>query len=134
LRLNENYNYRDITVRANITVVHLNEITNSGVGAMHIHNIDNNGPFSIDNEGTGNIEIDGVSTGVTIRNQGSGDILGFNFLVNDCTIDIVGTGDVEISCSDNLDVDIEGNGNVYYKGTPTINTNITGSGSVIDAN
>ncbi|WP_223033361.1 head GIN domain-containing protein [Hanstruepera marina] len=134
LRLNENYDYRNITVRVNITVNNLNGLTNSGVGDMYIHNIDNNGAFSIDNEGTGNIEIDGVSTGLTIRNQGSGDISGFDFLVNDCTIDIEGSGDVKINCSDNLDVDIEGSGNVYFKGTPTINTNITGSGSVINAN
>lgn len=134
LRLNENYNYRDITVRANITVVNLNGLTNSGIGDMYIHNVDNNGAFSIDNEGTGNIEIDGVSTSLAVKNQGSGNISGFDFLVNDCTIDIEGSGDVKISCSDNLDVDIEGSGDVYYKGTPTINTNITGSGSVINAN
>jgi len=134
LRLNDNYDYRDITVHANITVVNLNRITNSGIGDMYIHNVDNSGTFSIDNEGTGNIEIDGASTGLTVRNQGSGNISGFDFLVNDCTIDIEGSGDVKISCSDNLDVDIEGSGNVYYKGNPTINTSISGSGEVINDN
>ena len=134
LRLNDNYNYRDVTVRANITVVNLNGITNSGIGDMHIHNVDNNGAFSIDNEGTGNIEIDGTSTNLSIKNQGSGDILGFDFLVNDCNVDIEGSGDVKISCSDNLDVDIEGSGNVYYKGTPTVNATITGSGQVVQSN
>ncbi|MEJ2113883.1 MAG: DUF2807 domain-containing protein [Flavobacteriaceae bacterium] len=129
-----NTNVIDITVHANITVVNLNRITNSGIGDMYIHNVDNSGTFSIDNEGTGNIEIDGASTGLTVRNQGSGNISGFDFLVNDCTIDIEGSGDVKVNCSSSLDVVIEGSGDVYYKGTPTINTDITGSGSVINAN
>jgi hypothetical protein len=134
LYLDEGYNYRNITVRANIVVTNLNGLKNFGAGNMDVTNIDNSGTFSIQNEGSGNIEIDGTSTNLNIRNQGSGDILGFDFLVNDCTIDIEGSGNVEISCSGNLDVDIKGSGNVYYKGTPSINTSISGSGSVINAN
>jgi hypothetical protein len=134
LYLDEDYNYRSIALQANITVANLNSLRNFGVGDMYIHDIDNNGTFSIENEGSGNIEIDGVSTSLIIGNQGSGDIFGFDFLVNDCTIDIEGSGDVEISCSDNLDVDIQGSGDVYYKGNPTITTRISGSGNVINAN
>lgn len=134
LHLNENYDYRNITIRANISVASLNGLRNFGVGDMYILDVDNNGTFSIENEGSGNIEIDGVSMGLTIRNQGSGDISGFDFFVNDCTIDIEGSGDVKINCSDNLDVDIEGSGNVYYKGFPNINISIEGSGRVINFN
>ena len=134
LYLEDDYNYRDIALKANIVVGSLNGLKNYGAGDLHVHNIDNSGAFSIENEGSGDIEIDGVSTSLSIKNTGSGDILGFDFLVEDCTIDIEGAGDVKISCSDNLDVDIEGSGNVYYKGNPTINTNISGSGTVINEN
>jgi hypothetical protein len=112
----------------------LNSLRNFGAGDMYVHNIDNISVFIIENEGSGNIEIDGVSNSLTIQNQGSGDILSFDFIVNNCEIVIEGSGDVEITCSNNLDVNIEGSGNVYYKGTPSINTAISGSGSVLNAN
>ena len=60
--------------------------------------------------------------------------MAFDFLVNDCNIEIEGSGDVEVSCSDNLNVEIDGSANVYYKGTPTIDTDIRGSGYVIQSN
>ncbi|WP_242157214.1 GIN domain-containing protein [Aestuariivivens sediminis] len=134
LYLDEQYNYRGISIQANIKVVNLNGLKNLGVGDVVLNDIDNNGTFSIENEGTGNIEINGVSNDLTIRNQGSGNILGFHFIVNHCAVEIEGSGNVEVTCSTNLDVEIEGSGNVYYKGTPTINTDITGSGSVVNAN
>jgi len=134
LYLDEDYNYNGITIQANITVTSLNSLRNFGAGDMYVHNIDNISVFIIENEGSGNIEIDGVSNSLTIQNQGSGDILSFDFIVNNCEIVIEGSGDVEITCSNNLDVNIEGSGNVYYKGTPSINTAISGSGSVLNAN
>ncbi|RED50618.1 head GIN domain-containing protein [Seonamhaeicola aphaedonensis] len=134
LYLDEHYNYRGISIQANITVANLNSLKNFGIGDVVLNNIDNNSTFSIENEGTGNIEINGIANDLTIRNQGSGNILGFNFIANHCTVYIEGSGNVEVKCSTNLDVEIEGSGNVYYKGTPSINTDITGSGSVISAN
>ena len=57
-----------------------------------------------------------------------------DFLVNDSNVEIDGSGDVEVNCSDNLDVEIDGSGSVYYKGNPIINSDISGSGQVVNDN
>lgn len=134
LYLDDNYNYSGITIRANITTTSLNALVNSGAGNMLVHDVDESGPFSIYNSGTGNISIDGSAANLSITDEGTGDIQAFDFFVENCSIDIEGTGSVYIHCSDNLDINIEGSGNVHYKGSPAINTDITGSGRVIDAN
>lgn len=134
LYLDDDFNYSGITIRANITTTSLNALTNSGVGNMSVHDVDENGAFSIDNFGTGDISINGSAANLSITDEGTGDILAFNFFIENCSIDIEGSGSVFIHCSDNLDINIEGSGNVHYKGSPAINTSISGSGSVINAN
>ena len=134
LYLDDDYNYSGITIQAQISAEALNGIMNSGVGNMVISNVNENADFSIDNFGTGNITIEGSAASLSVLNEGTGNISAFDFFVENCSIDIEGSGSVEINCSDNLDISIEGSGNVYYKGNPSINTSISGSGSVIDAN
>ena len=51
LYLDEHYNYRGISIQANITVANLNGLKNFGVGDVVLNNIDNNSTFSIENEG-----------------------------------------------------------------------------------
>lgn len=134
LYLDDDFNYRGITAKINIKTASLNALANSGVGNMFVYDVDESGTFSIDNSGTGNISIEGSAAQLSIKDQGTGDILAFDFYVENCSIDIEGSGSVYIHCSDNLDVNIEGSGQVHYKGSPAVNTNITGSGSLIDAN
>lgn len=134
LYLDDDYNYSGITIRANITTTSLNALVNSGVGHMQVHDVDESGSFSIYNSGTGDISIDGSAANLSITDEGTGDIRAFDFFVENCSIDIEGSGSVYIHCSDNLDINIEGSGNVHYKGSPAINTSIIGSGQVIDAN
>lgn len=134
LYLDDNFNYNGITVKANITTTSLNALINSGVGNMFVYDVDQSGAFSIYNSGTGDISIGGSAANLSITDEGSGDIMAFDFYVENCSIDIEGSGSVYIHCSDNLDVNIEGSGHVHYKGSPAVNTSITGSGSVIDAN
>ena len=130
----DNDNYRDIYLQANIAVTRLNGLNNSGAGNMYVHNIEEEGSFSIRNSGSADIIIDGSASILNSKNEGSGSIYGFGFFIEDCSIKIEGSGSFEINCSDNLDVDIEGSGNVFYKGSPNINTAISGSGSVINVN
>ena len=130
----DNDTYRDIILQANIVVTRLNGLKNSGTGNIYAYNIEEEGSFSIGNSGTADITAEGSASSLNAKNEGSGEIFGFDFFVEDCSIDIEGSGSVEISCSENLDVDIEGSGNVYYKGNPTIDTTISGSGSVLNEN
>ena len=126
--------YERITLQSNLEVVGLNGISNSGVGNINATGVKNEGEFRVYNSGTADIKIIGESTDLNIMNEGTGDFNGFDFEVSSCEIENVGTGDIEVNCSESLDVTITGSGDVYYKGHPTINVEISGSGKVIDAN
>ena len=134
LYLDNDNNYSNLTVQIDLVVTSLNGLKNSGIGNIYATNIVEDGSFSIYNTGTGSINIEGASSSLDLVNEGSGYIFGFDFMVNDCAIEIGGSGDVEVNCSNSLDVLIEGSGNVYYKDFPTINVSITGSGEVINYN
>jgi len=128
-------NYSDINVSADIKVVDLKGISNSGTGNINAHNISGEDEFSVLNSGSATITIDGQSAALTIMNEGTGNFRGFNFTVNTCQVENIGSGDIEVNCVESLDVKIDGSGNVYYKGSPTtFNVEITGSGKVINAN
>ncbi|UJH66402.1 head GIN domain-containing protein [Allomuricauda sp. SCSIO 65647] len=122
--------YRNITLRANITVEQLNGLKNSGTGNIVAQNVESNN-FSISNSGDAEIVISGVANGLDCFNEGVGDIKGFNFLVNDADLEIRGSGSIEISCASTLDVEITGSGDIFYKGNPSVDADIEGSGKVI---
>ena len=127
-------NYGNITLKANIKVADLNGIANSGTGNINAINVDEEAEFNVVNSGTANITIQGESDGLEIMNEGTGDFKGFDFEVNSCQVENIGSGDIQVNCNESLDIIITGSGNVYYKGHPSINVNISGSGKVIDAN
>ena len=130
----DNNTFNNISLEANITVTRLNSLKNSGAGNMYVRNIDEPGEFRINNSGSADILIQGSATSFNIKNEGSGSIEGFDFFVNDCNVEIDGSGNVKVSCTDNLKVDIDGSGSVYYIGNPTIDADISGSGQVINDN
>ena len=134
LYLDDDNNYRDITLRVDIVVNRLNGIKNSGVGDIYAYNIDESGNFNVFNSGTANIFIEGEAQSLDIKNEGSGAFMGFNFEVNDGDLENIGSGDIEVNCTEELDVKIKGSGNVYYMGNPILDVSISGSGNVIQSN
>lgn len=127
-------NYQAIRLKANIIVERMNGIKNAGTGDIVISNIDEVGNFNVSNSGSGNISITGSAENLILHNQGDGKFNGFQFIVTNCSVEIIGSSDCEVHPTSTLNVAIEGSGDVYYKGTPAIEVNISGSGKVIDAN
>jgi hypothetical protein len=134
LYLDDDNNYRHITSQINIIVPSITSIKNSGVGNILILDIDTIDDFNIYNSGTGNISIEGSAKSLTIKNEGSGDVEGFLFAIDDCDLQIIGSGDCKVNCANNLNVDIEGSGDIYYLGSPIIEADISGSGKIINFN
>lgn len=135
LRLSlKNDGYHDVTLKARITVPQLNSLVNSGTGDMEISGFTENGLFKISNSGTGHIKITGKAHSLSVFNEGTGKIQGFQFDVNEAEVKNLGSGQIEVHCSKHLKVNIEGNGNVLYKGNPTLQVNIKGSGNVLNSN
>lgn len=134
IELEDGRNYNNIDIEVFITVPSLRSIENEGSGQVEIENINSTTTFQVDNEGSGNIQLSGLASRLELENEGSGDIMAFDLNTQISKISLEGSGNVEISCSDLLEVEIEGSGNVYYLGSPEINSEIQGSGAVIDAN
>lgn len=134
LYLDDDYNYGNVTLMANITVPNIYSVRNSGAGNISILNIDNDENFNVENSGSGEISIEGTAQGLSIRNEGSGNFNGFLFTVPNCSINTIGSGDSKVNCTGNLNIRIEGSGDVYFLGTPIIAADISGSGEVVNAN
>ena len=134
LYLDDDHNYKDITLKVNIIVPSITSIENSGIGNISILGVDTADNFNVRNSGTANISIEGSAKSLTLENEGTGKFKGFLFAVDDCDVTIVGSGDCEINSANTLNVHIEGSGDVHYIGSPTIEADITGSGQVINEN
>ncbi|WP_298238667.1 head GIN domain-containing protein [uncultured Algibacter sp.] len=134
LYLDDDYNYRGISLKVNIIVPSINSIKNSGIGNITIIDVDTIGDFYVYNSGTGDISIEGGAKSLTLKNEGSGNFEGLLFTINDCNVNIIGSGDCKVNCTNNLNVRIEGSGDVYYIGAPVIEANISGSGKIINSN
>ncbi len=135
LRLSlKNDGYHNVTLKARITIPHLNGLTNSGTGNMDVSGVSENGAFKVVNSGTGDIRITGNANSLSIYNEGTGSFQGFDFIVKDADIENIGAGLIEVNCSESLKVAIEGSGKAFYKGHPSLQVDIKGSGSVVNAN
>lgn len=122
------------TTVVEITIPDIEEINILGSG-----NIDGENDFNLDRleinvAGSGEVDIFGKATTQEINLNGSGDVKNFDLLSITTKVAITGTGDVEISSEEELNVQISGVGDVKYKGTPNIVSEISGVGQLIDAN
>ena len=88
------------------------------------------------NVGSGNVTVmnSNLQDYFELSITGSGSFYGFPLRSRDAMIYIEGSGIVEITALEQLDVDIEGSGSVFYKGNPSIQMDVTGSGNVINSN
>ena len=133
LYLDDDYNYGDVHLQANITVARLNGLKNYGAGQIHVFGFTETGRFDLLNSGSGHISLEGSAAFLELFNEGSGNIDAFGFRVPQCNATLLGSGNLEIECSELLRAVIEGSGNVYYLGNPIIEAIIEGSGKVISA-
>lgn len=83
---------------------------------------------------TGNSDVtiqNGAATDFEAVVTGASSIRAFNFTAQNGTVNIEGSGSVELSVTDKLKAKIVGSGNIYYRGNPTtVITDITGTGKV----
>lgn len=87
-----------------------------------------------DIEGSGDIQLMGNTKEFNIEIDGSGDLNAINLITDNCTIEINGSGDAQVSASYSLDVEVNGSGDVEYSGNPKeLNSSINGSGSLKNA-
>jgi len=106
--------------------------TNGSANIQAAGNFTGSGGITATVTGSGNIFIErGIVDYFYSSISGSGNIQAFGLHAKNAEAHTSGSGNVELSSSNELYVHIAGSGNVYYKGNPTVNANITGSGAVI---
>lgn len=84
-----------------------------------------------DISGSGNINLKGKADEYVIEMSGAGQIAGDKLKVDNCEVNLSGSGSCVLNVTDKLDVKINGSGSVIYKGNPEISKSIDGSGSVV---
>ena len=80
--------------------------------------------------GSGRIIVTGSSKDADVVISGSGKFNGSDFIVNNATIRISGSGSADVHVIDNLKANVSGSGNINYRGEPRTDTNVSGSGRV----
>ncbi len=87
--------------------------------------------INVEVQGSGDIDFSGFSNDFNVDIEGSGNVDALNLVTEKCAIDISGSGDCEITATDELGIIIRGSGSVYYRGDPVITSSIAGSGDII---
>ncbi len=133
LRYKNYMHVRNDNVQVLITMPVLSGIAISGSGNIQAYgNFRESSSIEARISGSGNIIIvQGATDYFYSSISGSGNIHAYGIQSKKAEVNSSGSGNVELSCSDELMVRISGSGDVYYNGAPVISAQITGSGNVI---
>lgn len=126
--------YDNLKLDITIYTDDLERFIHNGVGDQSISGFPKFDFLYIQQNGVGNVTIEGSAKEFNFEGNDVGNLHGFNFVVEDCNIDQTGVGNVEVNCQSNLQGSMTGVGNLYYKGSPQIDVDITGIGKLINAN
>ena len=124
----------DHGVWVNVTVPDLKSIYQSGVSEILSDGVLNFNELSLYVSGTAEVMLSGQAETHKIVSSGILNTNNFNFLTRNTSVDISGAADLELSCSEILDIKVEGSASIYYKGHPEITNNSSGSLQLIDSN
>lgn len=149
------YNLRPRTdMKITVTAPVFNELSSHGSGSIKGENmlkatenaklhLSGSGDITVEIEapsvdaeiaGSGNISVKGSARQFSGTIHGSGNIRAGAMNAEEGKVEIAGSGDVEVSASNKLDIHIMGSGGVKYRGDAQVNTSIAGSGSVTKVN
>jgi hypothetical protein len=73
----------------------------------------------------------GIAVTEKLKTDGSGRIDVSAVATRNATARTIGSGDISLRVSDNLDVTIDGSGSVYFSGYPALSSHISGSGHIV---
>ena len=86
--------------------------------------------FSAKISGSGGMVAAGSCKDADIGISGSGRFNGDEFIINNATVSISGSGSMNVYVADNLKANISGSGNISYRGEPKIDSRVNGSGRI----
>ncbi|MBN1303867.1 MAG: DUF2807 domain-containing protein [Anaerolineales bacterium] len=80
--------------------------------------------------GSGSCSLDGLTAAQNLYIGGSGDYQASGVKSETVTVNVGGSGSVEIWVTESLDVIIAGSGDVYYSGSPEVSYSVMGAGEI----
>ncbi|MFY0625987.1 MAG: DUF2807 domain-containing protein [Reichenbachiella sp.] len=124
----------DFGVEVRITVPDIRYISIEGNGGVTSSNDLSLDRLEIEVFGIGEVKLTGSANQIEYDVEGSLEVENFDFITASTYIDIEGSGDLEVSCTEILNIEVEGSANVAYKGEPQISQNVNGSLNLTNAN
>ncbi len=124
----------DYGVWVNITVPNLESINSSGISEIISDGSLDFAKLEIDISGKASIELLGEIDEQTIRSSGTIKVENFQLETESTTINVSGSGDIEVSCIDVLNIDVSGSATIAHTGNPSITQKSSGSLTLINAN
>ena len=121
-------------VWVNITHPELSTIEADGVTEIVTASPINQPRLIIDATGSIKVNLTGQVDEQIISSTGKLQVKNFDLQSKHTFIDTSGSSDLEINCSETLDIDVDGSSTIYYTGHPVINKNVDGSLRLNDAN
>ncbi len=112
-------------------------ISLSGSGNFRMNEFETANELNVSVSGSGSFYADkGIDCfkKLTVRTSGSGSFNGFNIAADDCTATTSGSGNIQVSVSQNLDASIFGSGDIVYIGHPKVVISDNGSGNLRNSN
>ena len=150
LRIESDYSFQDPDIEIVISLPAAERLLINGSGSIKTINIiksknlnlylNGSGEMFINAEtlemrteinGSGACFLKGASKFHRCEINGSGNFHGFDFLSQKTDVEINGSGDAEITATEDLEVTVHGSGTVMYKDSPHIKSDIVGSGTLI---
>ncbi len=85
----------------------------------------------VETSGSSNIDLTGSSENLRVRSSGSSNVKAYGLEVDDATLELSGSSDVELTVNKSLTSRVSGSGNIHYRGNPEkVRSQISGSGNV----
>jgi hypothetical protein len=115
---------------ARIATPALTALSASGSTTIKLHGVASD-TFDLDTSGSAQIAASGKTRKLTVTIAGSATIDARELAAEDVSIQVSGSGDVDVTATGVLEVQISGSGRVRYYGTPReLKKSISGSGTV----
>lgn len=124
----------ELGVWVNITVTDLRYVHASGINEIESSGDLNLNKLRIKTSGTSSINISGNIAEQILDGSGVMAVENFDLETQSTAIDITGAGELEVHCTESLDIDVSGSATISYKGHPNISQNASGSLVLVDAN
>jgi hypothetical protein len=117
------------TIQLTLTFKTLTAVDVNGTSSVMADGLDLNA-LAIDFKGTGSTRMTGRVVTQTITIEGMAFVNNFDLDSTKVSVDIAGTGTVDVKASNSLDVHVAGQGTIRYLGSPSITQDISGSATI----